>query len=88
MFHLREEKKLWKRKYNIVVGLDEAGRGSLCGPVLAAAVFVSQKMIGFPEKQVSAIIRDSKQLSPQKREEIFKIACHKEGDYFKAPKIM
>ncbi|MDD5145214.1 MAG: ribonuclease HII [Candidatus Pacebacteria bacterium] len=73
MFHLREEKKLWKKKINTVVGLDEAGRGPLAGPVLAAAVFVSQKTIGFPEKQVSAIIRDSKQLSPQKREEIFKM---------------
>ncbi len=31
------EKKLWKRRYGIVAGLDEVGRGSFAGPVVAAA---------------------------------------------------
>jgi len=38
--NLKEEKKLWKRKYRFVVGLDEAGRGPLAGPVVAAAVMI------------------------------------------------
>jgi ribonuclease HII len=38
--NLKEEKKLWKRGFKIVVGLDEAGRGCLAGPVVAAAVTI------------------------------------------------
>ncbi|MFC1629870.1 hypothetical protein ACFL11_01475, partial [Patescibacteria group bacterium] len=40
--NLKEEKKLWKRGYKKVVGLDEAGRGSLAGPVVAGAVILIQ----------------------------------------------
>ena len=36
----KEEKKLWKRGYDFVVGLDEVGRGPLAGPVCAAAVCI------------------------------------------------
>ena len=38
--NFREEKKLWKEGYKYVAGLDEAGRGPLAGPVVAAAVIV------------------------------------------------
>ncbi len=34
---LQEEKKLWKKGYKRVACLDEAGRGPLAGPVVAAA---------------------------------------------------
>ncbi|MDD4353266.1 MAG: Asp-tRNA(Asn)/Glu-tRNA(Gln) amidotransferase subunit GatC [Candidatus Nanoarchaeia archaeon] len=34
------------------------------------------------------VLREDEVKECLKREEIFKIACHKEGDYFKAPKIM
>ena len=37
---LQEEKKLWRKGYKYVVGLDEAGRGPLAGPVVAAAVML------------------------------------------------
>ncbi len=40
MANLREEKKLWKKGYKHVVGLDEAGIGPLAGPVTAAAVTI------------------------------------------------
>jgi ribonuclease HII len=38
--NLKEEKKLWKKGFKRVVGLDEAGRGPLAGPVVAAAVLL------------------------------------------------
>ncbi|MBI2622046.1 ribonuclease HII [Candidatus Microgenomates bacterium] len=34
----REEKSLWRRGYQIVIGVDEVGRGAFAGPVVAAAV--------------------------------------------------
>ncbi len=41
--NFNEEKKLWKRGYKFVIGLDEAGRGPLAGPVVAAAVTINPK---------------------------------------------
>jgi len=38
--NLREEKKLWKKGYKKVTGLDESGRGPLAGPVVAAATII------------------------------------------------
>jgi ribonuclease HII len=70
---LQEEKKLWKKRYKYVVGLDEAGRGSLAGPVVATAV-----MIKNPKKLIKNLIcfkgmRDSKKTSVQQREKLYKI---------------
>jgi len=47
-----------------VAGIDEAGRGPLAGPVVAAAVV-------FPEGYYNQDIKDSKQLSPKKREYLY-----------------
>jgi len=52
--------------YNIIVGVDEAGRGPLAGPVVAAAVAYA------PEWQL-AELDDSKKISPQARERLFPI---------------
>lgn len=49
---------------NYVAGIDEAGRGPLAGPVVAAAVILPKNI--FIEN-----LKDSKKLSPNKREEIF-----------------
>lgn len=38
--NFNEEKKLWKKGFRFVTGLDEAGRGPLAGPVVAAAVCI------------------------------------------------
>ncbi len=78
--NLREEKKLWRNGYKMVVGLDEAGRGPLAGPVVASAVIVRQiPAVNFPilEKflkhwQVQGI-KDSKKLTAEKRENFYKV---------------
>src|ERR1041385_607828 len=61
----RHEKKL-RRNLGVVriAGIDEAGRGALAGPVVAAAVILPQK---FKHRRLN----DSKQLTPDTREEIF-----------------
>ncbi|MBQ4069812.1 MAG: ribonuclease HII [Alphaproteobacteria bacterium] len=46
----------------IVAGVDEAGRGPLCGPVVAAAVIFPNRDIEIP-----VVIRDSKQMSAHQR---------------------
>lgn len=75
--NLNEEKKLWKKGYEKVVGFDEVGRGALAGPVIVCAVVLKQrgeKLIKFFNELVKNVgIKDSKKLSSQKREEIYKI---------------
>jgi len=63
--NFNEEKKLWKKGYRIIVGLDEAGRGSLAGPVVAAAVWL-KKFPNIPNRQIAKrfdnqVIRSSAQ---------------------------
>ena len=54
------EDVLHERGYNYIAGVDEAGRGPLAGPVVAAAVI-------FPCGWTHTCIKDSKQLTAQKR---------------------
>lgn len=73
---LQEEKRLWKKGYKRVACLDEAGRGPLAGPVVAAATIVKNPKKPYGEqsgKLRNLDIKDSKKLSPKKREELFKI---------------
>ena len=58
------EADLYRQGYQVLVGLDEAGRGPLAGPVVAAAVVLD------PEAKIYGL-DDSKKLSRQKREKIF-----------------
>ncbi len=67
--NLSEEKKLWKKGYKIVVGLDEAGRGPLAGPVVAAAVSI----LNTKYQILNTKVRDSKQLTAKAREVLYKI---------------
>lgn len=46
----------------MVAGVDEAGRGPLCGPVVAAAVIFPRR-----DMEIPVIIRDSKQMTPRAR---------------------
>lgn len=63
---LEYEKKLWENGYELVAGVDEAGRGPLAGPVYAAAVI-------FPKGIVIDGVNDSKKLSEKRREELFDV---------------
>ena len=53
-----------KRGCRLVAGVDEAGRGALAGPVMAAAVVL-------PEGALLPGLNDSKKLTPAKRDELF-----------------
>lgn len=63
---LEYEKDLYKKGYNLIAGTDEAGRGPLCGPVVAAAVIL-------PKNYTLEGLNDSKKLTEKKREELFPI---------------
>jgi len=74
--NLEEEKKLWKKGYECVVGLDEVGRGPLAGPVVAGAVFIKSPSTSSGQAALKILIKginDSKKISEKKREEIFDI---------------
>ena len=58
------EREMNERGYAIVCGCDEAGRGPLCGPVVAAAVVLSKDT-------VIEGLDDSKKLTEKKREKLF-----------------
>jgi ribonuclease HII len=60
----RYEKRLRATGAACIAGIDEAGRGALAGPVVAAAVIL-------PEKFRHRRLNDSKQLAPELREEIY-----------------
>jgi len=66
--NFREEKKLWNKGIERVAGLDEAGRGPLAGPVVAAALCFKK----VKTRSLSSV-RDSKQLSKKQREEIYEM---------------
>lgn len=60
------------REYgNVVIGVDEAGRGPLAGPVVAGAVFIPKYFEELEE------INDSKKLTEKKREKLFEIIKEK-----------
>ena len=56
--------------YTYICGIDEVGRGPLCGPVVAAAVIL-------PEDFVPEGINDSKKLSEKKREKLYPVILEK-----------
>lgn len=60
--------------YSLIAGVDEAGRGAIAGPVFAAAVI-------FPPDFYSPEIKDSKKLTPQKREQLYEYICEKAITY-------
>ena len=63
---LTYQEQFYSDKVKLIVGVDEAGRGPLAGPVVAAAVI-------FPRAYINKEINDSKQISEKKRKELFEI---------------
>lgn len=55
---------------SVIVGIDEAGRGALAGPVVAGACVLIRVLHSMP------LIRDSKQLSPSQREDAYEWITH------------
>ena len=68
------EKQHWQRKEYLIAGLDEAGRGPLAGPVVAACVIM-------PHDDLILGIDDSKKLSEKRREFLYDLILEKAVDY-------
>ena len=62
------EKQFITKDVKIICGCDEAGRGPLAGPVVAAACII-------PEGVIIEGLDDSKKLSEKKRETLFDVIC-------------
>jgi ribonuclease HII len=75
MLNLEEEQNIFSQGYNVIGALDEAGRGPLAGPVVAACVLIRSDNLKIPLTPFikGGIINDSKKLSEKKREEAFNI---------------
>ena len=63
------ERRAHQRGYRLIAGIDEAGRGPLAGPVVAAAVIL-------PHDYENPEIKDSKKLTPRKRERLYEVIEH------------
>ncbi len=70
MHDLKYEKQCLDN-YKIIGGIDEAGRGPLAGPVVAACVLIDKKFKIQNSELYS--VGDSKRLSPKKRDKLFEI---------------
>ena len=71
---LTYELDAWKRGYQIVVGVDEVGRGAWAGPIVAAAVQLPRQSICYDQPavdeayiQLPKLLRDSKKLTAIQR---------------------
>lgn len=64
MLEFTIENEQYEKGYKVICGVDEAGRGCLCGPVYAAAVVL-------PIDYSHPDLNDSKKISPKKRDILF-----------------
>ena len=62
----RYEARAWRTGVTLIAGVDEAGRGPLAGPVVAAAVIIA------PDRRIKGLA-DSKVLTPEQREALFHV---------------
>ena len=58
------ERRLWKKGYKLVAGIDEVGRGAFAGPIVAGCVVFNKKTLIPGEIKID----DSKKVSPKRRE--------------------
>ena len=59
-----QENELRKKGFNLICGIDEAGRGPLAGPVVVASVIL-------PQDSMIEGVNDSKKISEKKREKLY-----------------
>lgn len=64
------ESVAWNAGYGLIAGVDEAGRGPLAGPVVAAAVII-------PEGTTLEGVKDSKEMTEKERERAFSVISEK-----------
>ena len=70
---LDHERQAWSSGHHTVAGVDEAGRGPLAGPVMAAAVFMPRDLLEDGPDLPFPGLNDSKQLTPRRREALFEL---------------
>ena len=71
------EDKIWSSNPSTcIIGSDEVGRGSFAGPIGAASV-----RINYEHKDLLLDVKDSKKLSPKKRNQIFELVQESEIEY-------
>ena len=70
MLDLNYENEIFKNGYKLIGAIDEAGRGPLAGPVVAACVLISPD---FKVSEKLKQINDSKKITEKKREELYNI---------------
>lgn len=75
MLDLKTEQAFFDLGYNLIGGVDEAGRGPLAGPVVAACVVIGRDFK--IDHEDLALVADSKKLSAKKREKLFSIIKEK-----------
>lgn len=64
-----------------ICGVDDAGRGSMLGPLVIAGVSINKTKL----RQLSSLgVKDSKQLSPKSREQLYKKIIEMADDYYVA----
>jgi ribonuclease HII len=70
---LKHEQAAWDQGHLILAGLDEAGRGPLAGPVVAATVHIERSLLEAEAAGRFAALNDSKKLTPAKRASFFSL---------------
>ena len=71
------EDKIWNNNPSTyIIGSDEVGRGSFAGPIAAASVRINYEHI-----DLLLDVKDSKKLSPKKRNQIFELVQESEIEY-------
>ncbi|MDD5291390.1 MAG: ribonuclease HII [Patescibacteria group bacterium] len=77
MLDLNQENRIFSQGYKLIASLDEAGRGPLAGPVVAACIVLPA---GFEvNEEKLKLIADSKILNASRREELFSVISEQFG---------
>ncbi|PIP18154.1 MAG: ribonuclease HII, partial [Parcubacteria group bacterium CG23_combo_of_CG06-09_8_20_14_all_35_9] len=78
-----QENKLRKRGFRFIAGLDEAGRGAWAGPIVAGAVIIEVDKVNKVDRVNGVLkgVKDSKLLTPKKREKFFEIIIRQVLDW-------